>query len=578
MPVIFISYRRSDSQDVTGRVYDRLVAKFTPKQVYIDVDNNNIPLGVSFPARIKQLLGKANVVLVIIGPSWVNATNEEGVRRLDDENDFVRMEVEIALRANMPVIPVLVSNACMPAAADLPPSMHKLLERQGIPVRPGHDFNNDMVRLFSGIDYLDERLKIEAGKKKGAEPIKVVPIPWVIPVEEKFGIEVVDDAPSARAKRSDSVARRRRVPASSDAQEILVRLLLFAMGGGFSAFIVIGGAFTIWAIVVSFTKETTADSMSAIMLGLFCVCVAGAITGFPCGLMSGCLPAKGRHPISLAVFWALIFSAITLPFIYPYREFRADFLFPLGIAASSGAAFGAVTGLLARLLEKGKRGYLILLGLLTMFVLVAIGSYGGVNYDRGKGQESSKKNSNPPKAEIPPDPFVDKKSPEKIESKPFDSGTPEADFSRGVAALAKDPVQAAEWYRKAADRGHAGAQNNLGLCYETGNGVVQDLSQAVALFRKAADQKQREGQVNLGRCYENGNGVAKDLPQALALYRKAADQNQPEGMFYLGRCYENGIGTPPNRDYAIYWYGASAKQGIEQAKVALKNLETVAPK
>ena len=64
MPVIFISYRRSDSQDVTGRIYDRLVTKFERKQVFKDVDN--IPLGVSFPMHLQQVISKASVVLVII--------------------------------------------------------------------------------------------------------------------------------------------------------------------------------------------------------------------------------------------------------------------------------------------------------------------------------------------------------------------------------------------------------------------------------------------------------------------------------------------------------------------------------
>src|ERR1019366_136560 len=100
MPVIFISYRRSDSQDVTGRIYDRLTAYYTRNQVFIDI--NNMPLGVSFPMHIKQRLSKATVVLVVIGPYWLSATSELGVRRLDDENDFVRLEVELALRATIP--------------------------------------------------------------------------------------------------------------------------------------------------------------------------------------------------------------------------------------------------------------------------------------------------------------------------------------------------------------------------------------------------------------------------------------------------------------------------------------------
>src|SRR5947209_6362751 len=97
MPAVFISYRRSESQDVTGRIYDRLVGKFTPKQVFKDVES--IPLGVSFPLHIKQMLSKTRVALVIIGPGWLTASDEQGRRRLDDPNDFVRLEVETALGA-----------------------------------------------------------------------------------------------------------------------------------------------------------------------------------------------------------------------------------------------------------------------------------------------------------------------------------------------------------------------------------------------------------------------------------------------------------------------------------------------
>src|SRR5205085_1681313 len=97
-------------------------SKFTKKQVFRDVDN--IPLGITFPAHLRQILGKSGVVLVIIGRDWLTATDEQGIRRLDDPHDFVRIEVEAALRANVPVIPVLVTGATMPSAKDLPPSMH----------------------------------------------------------------------------------------------------------------------------------------------------------------------------------------------------------------------------------------------------------------------------------------------------------------------------------------------------------------------------------------------------------------------------------------------------------------------
>jgi len=208
MPVIFISYRRSDSQDVTGRIYDRLVTKFERKQVFKDVDN--IPLGVSFPMHLQQVISKASVVLVIIGPNWVHAADSQGRRRLDDPNDLVRVEVESALRSKMPVIPVLVSNARMPLASELPSSMHALLSRNGLPVRPDPDFNNDMERLLSGLAHLEKLLKPQGGKtNKPIVPVipTVVPVATLAPAEENVFADAMRDASSPRGKPRDREER-----------------------------------------------------------------------------------------------------------------------------------------------------------------------------------------------------------------------------------------------------------------------------------------------------------------------------------------------------------------------------------
>jgi hypothetical protein len=195
MPVIFISYRRSDSQDVTGRIYDRLVAKFKREQILKDVDN--IPLGVSFPLHLQQMLRKADVVLVVIGPTWTTATDGKGRRRLDDPNDFVRVEVEAALRGKIPVIPILVSNAAMPQVDDLPISMQALASRNGMAVRPDPDFNNDIARLFSGIDHLEKLLNPPSGKAgKG----KKDEIPPEAPAKVQEAIAIVPAPFPARAK------------------------------------------------------------------------------------------------------------------------------------------------------------------------------------------------------------------------------------------------------------------------------------------------------------------------------------------------------------------------------------------
>jgi WD40 repeat protein len=178
MPAIFISYRRGDSQDVTGRIYDRLVARFSAKQVFKDVDS--IPLGVSFPRHIQQVLSRAGVVLVIIGPGWLGASDGKG-RRLDDPNDFVRLEVEAALRGGMPVIPILVSNAPMPPAGELPRSLQPLVARNGMAIRPDPDFNNDIGRLFAGLENLDKLLRV----RQGPEEVKPSPVSFVLLPEDR---------------------------------------------------------------------------------------------------------------------------------------------------------------------------------------------------------------------------------------------------------------------------------------------------------------------------------------------------------------------------------------------------------
>jgi len=252
MPVVFISYRRSDSQDVTGRIYDRLVGKFTPKQVFKDVDN--IPLGVSFPMHIKQMLGKAGVGLVVIGPTWTTATDEEGRRRLDDPNDFVRLEVEMALRANMPVIPILVSNAKMPSANQLPASLQKLVSRNGMAVRPDPDFNNDITRLFSGLEHLDNLLGNKSGERKEA-------IKWAIVVpDEEIKVEVVPEvilvptkAPTRKPKSVDvkpppqpAPARKPRPRRSGSPLFWITAFLLTAAAGGVAWFLYGDQAPALW--------------------------------------------------------------------------------------------------------------------------------------------------------------------------------------------------------------------------------------------------------------------------------------------------------------------------------------------
>lgn len=149
---IFMSYRRDDSADVVGRILDRLNASFADREIFRDVDD--IPLGVDFKKYIGEAVAGAAMLLVAIGPRWAAAT-PDGSKRLDDPNDFVRLEVEAALERDIPVIPLLVGGADVPGVGDLPTTMRSLALRNGIPIRPDPDFDHDVGRLIKGLEHFN---------------------------------------------------------------------------------------------------------------------------------------------------------------------------------------------------------------------------------------------------------------------------------------------------------------------------------------------------------------------------------------------------------------------------------------
>jgi hypothetical protein len=148
-PRIFISYRRVDSADVTGRIYDRLTGHFGQAAVFKDVDS--IPPGIDYKEHLEKAVGKCRIFLVVIGDKWIDTIDSMQNNRLQDPRDFVRIEIEAALNRNILVIPLFVRGASMPAEDKLPPSLQKLVFRNGIPIRPDPDFHRDMDRLIEAI-------------------------------------------------------------------------------------------------------------------------------------------------------------------------------------------------------------------------------------------------------------------------------------------------------------------------------------------------------------------------------------------------------------------------------------------
>lgn len=149
MPTIFISYRRSDGGGYAGRIFDRLRQEFGEGQVFRDVDT--IDSGTHFPDAIARQLEDCRVFVVIIGPTWVSASDENGVRRLDNPRDWVRIEITTALKRNVCIIPVTVGGAAAPAAQDLPEDLRSLADWQRRDLRDGDTWDNDLDLLVRRI-------------------------------------------------------------------------------------------------------------------------------------------------------------------------------------------------------------------------------------------------------------------------------------------------------------------------------------------------------------------------------------------------------------------------------------------
>src|SRR5512139_2578868 len=146
MPGIFISYRRSDSGGHTGRLTADLIEGFEPQELFRDIEA--IEAGVDFAQAIERAVNTCSVMLAVIGPQWLTTATPDGKRRLDLEHDFVRVEIATALARNLRVIPVLVGNASMPTAEQLPEPLKPLAGRQAHEITDRR-WDYDVDQLFA---------------------------------------------------------------------------------------------------------------------------------------------------------------------------------------------------------------------------------------------------------------------------------------------------------------------------------------------------------------------------------------------------------------------------------------------
>lgn len=155
MSKILISYRREDHVYITDRIYDRLMQAF-PNSVFRDLAS--IPFSDDFIAYLDEQVANCEVFLVVIGRDWLEGKGRKGKSRLEEPDDFVRIEIECALKRQIPVIPVLVQGARIPETERLPVSIQELSYRNGIVVRHDPDFHEDMDLLIAHLKQPFQRL------------------------------------------------------------------------------------------------------------------------------------------------------------------------------------------------------------------------------------------------------------------------------------------------------------------------------------------------------------------------------------------------------------------------------------
>lgn len=149
-PRVFLSYRRNDSQAITDRLYDHLVARLGKHNVFKDVDT--IEGGANISEEIRRAIRASSAVIALIGKEWEGLESEQNVRRIDFPEDWVRIEINEALESASRVIPVLVNGRKM-LPDNLPLDLQSLAHTNFLQLRDDPDFKRDRKRLLRTIGF-----------------------------------------------------------------------------------------------------------------------------------------------------------------------------------------------------------------------------------------------------------------------------------------------------------------------------------------------------------------------------------------------------------------------------------------
>jgi len=446
---LFINYRREDTAPYAGRLYDRLTAHFGEDQVFIDIDQ--IEPGEDFIEAINRKVSTCDIAIVAIGPHWLGATDASGKRRLDDEEDFVRMEIVAALQRKIRVIPVLVGGAGMPRKQDLPEALAPLSRRNAIELSETR-FHADVNRLIAAIEksFAVAEKEAELSATLTAPP----PEPPAVRPPEPESKDLPE--PSGSTKPAEYLAQVARKivggpeVSSASVAEREAREKAEAEAARFAE----EKRQAAQLAELKLAEEKTAAEAAARLADEKCEVEEAARAA-----ADKLLAREESTPSKPAVPEAP-------------QETDAD-------ATSEGAPLfdNAVdtAGYYEKLPDQGDAA--------AQFRLALNYETGeGVTKDLGKAAELYQKAAHQGYARA-----------QNNLGELYEHG-------QGVT---KDLGKAAELYQKAAHQRYADAQNNLGWLYERGMGVPKDFGRARELYQKAANQGNEQASVRLAFCTEN---------------------------------------------------------------------------
>ena len=234
---IFLSYRREDTWGVAGRLFDRLEQSFPAGSLFMDVEGG-IKAGQDFARVLEQEVSACDVMLVLIGPNWLTVADEEGRRRLENLEDFVRIEVESALRFGKHVIPVLVHKTEMPRADTLPEPLKALARRNAVGLTQER-FKADAQGLIKALEgalaEMDEarrqaKTKAAAAEKRRAAEEAAKAEEAVRAEKERARLEAIAGLSPEQIAKAEELANWDFIKASESSQEFRDHLARFPQG------------------------------------------------------------------------------------------------------------------------------------------------------------------------------------------------------------------------------------------------------------------------------------------------------------------------------------------------------------